>query len=96
MSVVAGTRRKEMSYGGKDKGIRQKLSRNIWTIMFILPLVILNVLRRCRMLDFRKASIKKAALRFFKSPKPRGIAVATKQRFSICNCDEDYQLNRSI
>jgi hypothetical protein len=32
MSVVKSTRRKEVSYGGDVKGIRQELSRNIWAI----------------------------------------------------------------
>jgi hypothetical protein len=36
MSVVTGTRRRELSYAGDGKGIRQELSRNIWTIRFIL------------------------------------------------------------
>jgi hypothetical protein len=47
---------KKVSYGVENKGIRQELSRNIWTIKFILPLVILNVLRRTWCVDYRKQS----------------------------------------
>jgi len=30
MSVVKGTRRREILYIGNDKGIRQEMSRDIW------------------------------------------------------------------
>ena len=46
-----------MSYGGDDKGIIQELSRNIWTAMFILPIVILNVLQWRRCVDNRKDAV---------------------------------------
>jgi hypothetical protein len=44
MNVVTGMRKKEISDAGDDKGIRLELSRNIWTAIFLLPLVILNIL----------------------------------------------------
>ncbi len=68
MSVVTGTGRKEMPYGGDDKGIRQELSRNIWTIRFILPIVILNMLRWRECVDKEDICNKKPITDFSRSP----------------------------